>query len=325
MRIFLHSGVFHADDVFATVTLQTAYPEADQILRTRDPAQLAAATQTDFVVDVGSVYDAAQNRFDHHQVRATELTRPTTGQTTWPYAAFGLVWRHHGLKALQQLFPHAQRATLVKTWHNLDDNLVRWLDASDVGQRPANPNPTQLSRLIHNFNGHENDSDANFQRVLPIAREILHSTALTAYKTAIDEIQMQHLIECRDTSRAYLELPEFKNWLESVIAYNNNQENATIKYVLFPRPDGSWLAQSAPHPEDTFKPLFPFPDKWAAQKSQSLANLSGIPDAEFCHAGRHLFIGKSRASVIAATECAQLHDAKQQTEQQTEAPHVKGR
>jgi uncharacterized UPF0160 family protein len=63
-----HGGKFHWDEVFAYVVLKLALglkaPGEDHaLLRTRKPELIEAA---DFVWDVGGVFDAAGQRFDHH-------------------------------------------------------------------------------------------------------------------------------------------------------------------------------------------------------------------------------------------------------------------
>jgi len=62
--ICTHSDAFHCDEVLASVMLlyTNAYRHS-MIVRTRDQAVIDTL---DIVCDVGSVYDPANNRFDHH-------------------------------------------------------------------------------------------------------------------------------------------------------------------------------------------------------------------------------------------------------------------
>src|SRR3989344_4441212 len=95
VTIITHNGSFHTDDVFAVATILLVLKEKQvvtQIVRTRDAVLIASG---DFVVDVGSVYDAAHERFDHHQVGGAGA-RPNGV----PYAAFGLVWKKHGTELI---------------------------------------------------------------------------------------------------------------------------------------------------------------------------------------------------------------------------------
>ena len=64
-KIITHSGSFHSDDIFAVATLQLHFGvENVEVIRTRDEEIIASG---DIVVDVGGVYDAEKQRFDHHQ------------------------------------------------------------------------------------------------------------------------------------------------------------------------------------------------------------------------------------------------------------------
>ena len=96
-RLATHSGSFHLDDAFAYAVLRLALglraAGVDHDLRrTRDQAAIAAA---DIVWDVGAVFDAATNRFDHHQRGAPEREDGT------PFSSAGLIWRHYGEAAVR--------------------------------------------------------------------------------------------------------------------------------------------------------------------------------------------------------------------------------
>lgn len=76
-----HSGTFHCDEILA-VFLLSQHPEFrnHKVLRTRDQQLL---DQCDIVVDVGSVFDPAKKRFDHHQSTFQETftsLRPELGK-----------------------------------------------------------------------------------------------------------------------------------------------------------------------------------------------------------------------------------------------------
>lgn len=85
-----HSGHFHADEALAVHMLRMlpAYRGAG-LVRTRDQARLDACHT---VVDVGSRYDAAARRFDHHQ-RGFDAVFP--GRAT-KLSSAGLVYLHFG-------------------------------------------------------------------------------------------------------------------------------------------------------------------------------------------------------------------------------------
>ena len=90
--IYTHSGQFHADEACACALLRIAARKKLPIVRTRDEDVLAAALPTDYLVDVGGVYDPKTQRFDHHQDTFEEHY---PGSKT-KMSSFGLVWLRYG-------------------------------------------------------------------------------------------------------------------------------------------------------------------------------------------------------------------------------------
>ena len=94
-----HSGKFHCDEVFAYAVLRLALglsePGQDHtLMRTREARLIEAG---DIVWDVGTVFDAAANRFDHHQRGA-----PVRPDET-PFSSAGLIWQVYGVRAVAAL------------------------------------------------------------------------------------------------------------------------------------------------------------------------------------------------------------------------------
>ena len=120
-----HSGTFHLDDAFAYAVLRLALGLGaaggdHALVRTRDEAVVAAA---DVAWDVGAVYDAAANRFDHHQRGAP------VREDGLPYSAAGLVWRHHGEAAARALLA-AFSAPTTSPRRSRPRSTGRWCAAS---------------------------------------------------------------------------------------------------------------------------------------------------------------------------------------------------
>ena len=143
-----HSGTFHLDDAFAYAVLRLALgldePGHDHALvRTRDGAAIAEA---DVVWDVGAVYDAAANRFDHHQRGAP------VREDGLPYSAAGLVWRHHGEAAARALLaPSCADHLAAAVAAEMDRKVVRRIDAIDNGVGPPG-DALGLASLVEDLN-----------------------------------------------------------------------------------------------------------------------------------------------------------------------------
>ncbi len=299
MKIFTHSGRFHADDVFATAVIQLAFDAPCHYVRTRDPQIIQQATEMDLVIDVGNSYDPVHNRFDHHQYTAAELNRASGTEQLWPYAAFGLIWKHFGETAIQKVIPHLPKETAAALHAEVDNNFVRWLDADDVGIKAAAGNPTQIATVVAAFNNPNGNTDEDFCTVVAFAKQVLTVIIRTAAESVSNNRKLAHTIHNHPSTNPVLELSEGMDWVR-LVRQENQQRSTKIQYIISPRRDGSWAAQSVPDKKDSYRPLYPFPHEWATLHGEALQQKSGIPDAEFCHGGRHLFIAKTRAGVFAA-------------------------
>ena len=60
INITTHNGQFHADEVIAYTILNHLYPN-NKLVRTRDNKVIK---ESDYVIDVGMIYDPDNNRFD---------------------------------------------------------------------------------------------------------------------------------------------------------------------------------------------------------------------------------------------------------------------
>ena len=69
LKILTHSGLFHADEVFACAILKTFVSNGLKIVRTRDKNVIEEGINNKFtyVLDVGGIYCENDLNFDHHQ------------------------------------------------------------------------------------------------------------------------------------------------------------------------------------------------------------------------------------------------------------------
>ena len=97
-KLVTHDGSFHTDDIFAAATFSLLLEkkgENFEIIRTRNPEIIKSA---DYVFDVGGVYDAKSNRFDHHQIGGAGHRQGGASklENGIEYSSFGLVWKKFG-------------------------------------------------------------------------------------------------------------------------------------------------------------------------------------------------------------------------------------
>ena len=184
-KLITHNGSFHADDLFAAATL-TLIMEIEnmdyEIVRTRDMESIKNA---DYVFDVGGIYDADTNRYDHHQ-------RGGAGARLngIPYSSFGLIWKHFGLKLC---------GGNMDAWQIIDEGIASPIDAGDngidIGELKFNDvKPYSGTRVFSIFEPtwkeDENDTDKIFQEQVKHIVKLLKREI----KVALDNVEGKKLI-----------------------------------------------------------------------------------------------------------------------------------
>jgi uncharacterized UPF0160 family protein len=289
MKVATHPGNFHADDVFAVAALGLAAGPLE-VVRTRDPEQLAAA---DARVDVGGRSDPAAGDFDHHQ-KGGAGERPNGIR----YASFGLVWRHHG----------AQLAGGEDAAHAIDERLVQGIDANDVGQTIIEPlvadiRPMSVSGVIAALNPAWDEDltpaeeDARFADAVALAARIIEGelAGAAAFRRAL---QLVADAIARAADPRVIELDRNMPWREAVVS-----TAPEALFVMYPKSDG-WGVQAVPRALGTFGNRLDLPADWAGHSGDDLAAVTGVPDAIFCHPARFYASARSREGITAMIERA---------------------
>jgi uncharacterized UPF0160 family protein len=289
MKVATHPGNFHADDVFAVAALGLAAGPLE-VVRTRDPEQLAAA---DARVDVGGRSDPAAGDFDHHQ-KGGAGERPNGIR----YASFGLVWRHHG----------AQLAGGEDAAQAIDERLVQGIDANDVGQTIIEPlvadiRPMSVSGVIAALNPAWDEDltpaeeDARFADAVALAARIIEGelTGAAAFRRA-------HQLVADAIARAadprVIELDRNMPWREAVVT-----GAPEALFVMYPKSDG-WGAQAVPRELGGFGNRLDFPAEWTGHSGAELAAITGVEDALFCHTAGFYASAASREGITALIDRA---------------------
>lgn len=283
--IVTHSGVFHADDAFAVAVLEILHGEL-LVERTRDEARIQAA---DYVVDVGGIYDSTRKRFDHHQVGGAGK-RPNG----IPYAAFGLVWKEYG----EVITGSKEVAEAV------DRIIVQPTDAEDNGVElltPVFPDvyPFGLGSVISSFLPTWQEKDAHldsvFREVVGIAKTILlrvivkeraRKEAELFVREAYTMAKNKHIVVLEDR------LP----WREVI------KEYPEPLFVIFPQ-DAQWHVSAVRDNPRSFENRLNLPSSWAG-KREELREITGVPDALFCHNNLFMAVAGSKEGAIRLAERA---------------------
>ncbi|KYK58369.1 MYG1 protein [Drechmeria coniospora] len=313
-----HNGHFHADEALAVHMLRMLPTYRDSpLVRTRDPKVLETCHT---VVDVGGEYDAARNRFDHHQ-RGFATTFP--GHAT-KLSSAGLVFLHFGRAIVAQRVGGgvAEDAAEVELLHGkLYESFVEALDAHDNGVSLYDPAAVAaaglekrfsqagftLGAVVGRLNANWNDAapadaaeaqrveDERFERAsLRIGEEFerdldYFAAAWLPARAIVREAFAKRRDHDADGRLLVLE-GQSVPWKDHL--YTLEDGHAGVLYVLYPestKADAKWRIQCVPESKDSFVSRKPLPEAWRGFRDGELDAIAGLSGCVFVHAAG--FIG----------------------------------
>ena len=295
-----HSGKFHCDEVFAYAVLRLALGlskpgEDHRLLRTRKPELIARG---DIVFDVGSVFDAAANRFDHHQ-RGAPLRPDET-----PFSSAGLIWQAYGERAVAALLaPKGAENFAAAIAAELDQKLVRRIDEIDTGVSASGPvsrDALNLAALLGDFNPAWDSpesigptaGDAAFLQAAAMARDVLVNRVEAARAKRQAEDSVLAAFGAAEDQRV-LVLDTGMPWKNAVFSHD-----LPVIFCISPASNGNWMVDTMPPEPGSFAQRLPLPEGWAGLENAALAEASGVADAVFVHLRRFVGAAKSREGAI---------------------------
>jgi uncharacterized UPF0160 family protein len=300
-----HSGKFHCDEVFAYAVLRLALgvqePGVDHtLLRTRKPELIAAA---EIVFDVGSVFDAAANRFDHHQ-RGAPLRPDST-----PFSSAGLIWQAYGARAVAALLPPGAESFAAAITADLDERLVKRIDEIDNGVSATGPvvhDSLNLAALIGEFNPTWDDPAGSGPTAGDAAFRAASAFAETILRHRVDGLRARHAAEAivldahrRAADPRILVLDRGMPWKNAVFAHE-----LPVIFTVSPASNGNWMVDTMPPEPGSFAQILPLPEAWAGLQGADLAAQTGVPDAVFVHLRRFVGAAGSQEGAIAMARLA---------------------
>lgn len=296
IKVCTHNGTFHADDVFAVAVLdiffQKKHNQKIEIIRTRDESVM---NNSDIVLDVGGIYDAEKNRFDHHQTGGAGFR-----ESKIPYAAFGLIWKHYGNQLCAQ-----------DVWQKIDEKFVSQVDACDTGYEDFFIESLQGPSIVPNYlvslfrpSLSESNSDQDylnqFKKCVTAAKEILNRLILQTHDTLESRKKVLDIYENTDDKRIII-LDEFLSW-KTILT-----DKPEPLFVLYPDVDGiKYRIQSVPIEKGKYEVRKSLPKSWWGLRDADLEKETGIKGVIFCHNVGFTGAGETLESVQQMAEKALL-------------------
>ncbi len=291
LKVATHNGTFHADDVFAFAILRAAADGRIELARSRDQQDWDAAA---VVFDVGGVYDREARRYDHH-MRDKPL-RPN-GE---PYSSAGLVWRDFGEAAIGRMLAEVPAEAIVRVLERVDAGLVRDVDLMDNGA--MTPTPGHFSTVIEAFNAtfveDGRDEAAAFLQAADIAALVLERACARAWASVQAEATVAQAAQGAGDPRIIV--------LDSRVPWEDAVHDLGLDKAFYVvRPAGAaWTCSAVPPERGSFAQRHPLPEAWGGLRDEALAELTGIPDATFCHPALFVCGARSREGAVALARIA---------------------
>ncbi len=284
LKIAVHDGGFHSDDVFAVAILTLIYSKYE-IFRTRNEGVLRVM---DLRVDVGGRYNPATGFFDHHQKEFTK-----TRNNEIPYASAGLIWKSFGGKLVNS----------KEAFDYIDRKIMQPIDADDNGISLCTGDivPYSIQNIVSTFSPIWNLKNPNyddaFNDAVSFVKELLKKEIEGANSLKNEEEFVKKLVN--ETAKEYLIFESLPPSYQSIL-----RGYPKIKYVISKSVSGNWNSEACRIKENSFEVIKYFPNEWAGLTNEKLAKVTEVSDAVFCHRGLFIVVAKSKEGIIKLTELA---------------------
>jgi uncharacterized UPF0160 family protein len=324
VAIGTHNGHFHADEALAVYMLRTHIPTyaGARLVRTRDPKLL---DECHTVVDVGGEYDAARNRYDHHQ-RTFSTFFP--GRQATKLSSAGLVYMHFGREIIARRLAQPEDSEQVgMVWNKIYESFIEALDAHDNGvsaydsaalaaaglQKKFSDGGFTLGAMVGRLNPNWNDpipedpvaaQEAENKRFELASQRIgeefdrdldYFTTAWLPAREVVAEA-FNGRQEYDSQGRIVVLKRQSAPWKDHLYNLEGEQpEGGKVLYVLYPEkpvPDAKWRIQCVPVAKDSFQSRKPLPEAWRGFRDEELDGVCGVSGSVFVHAAG--FIGGNK-------------------------------
>lgn len=277
-KFITHSGVFHADDVFATAFLDLYFTNISVIRLDSVPLNVG----NDVII-----YDIGKGKFDHHQKEARIRDNGIK------YSSFGLLFEEYGLSFLERL----KIENKEEVYDYLVKDFILSIDAIDNGEFPsvtANYKVKTVSDIIKLYNpsyGSNDTSNENFVKAVNVAESIFSFELKNVCGKVKASKKVKELL--KNNNSDILLLDEYLPYEEVILTGNYN-----TKLVIYPSNRGGYCVKTVPISLEDKNSRVYFPLKWAGLVNEDLEKTSGIKDITFCHVNRFLVATKSLEAAL---------------------------
>lgn len=286
-KIATHNAKFHTDDVFAVATLFLALGKENcEVIRTRDEGVISSS---DYVVDVGSVYDEEKNCFDHHQIEGAGVR-----ENGIPYASFGLVWKKFGGRV-------AGSEVVAK---EVDRVLAAPIDAIDNGVDISKPLISDLfqydiNSLVNLYRPTWKEEplwDKNFLECVDWAMSVLRRV-IKMVRDSSEAVETIKKAYADAEDKQVVLLGEEYDFGREVVTSVLSKFDEPLYAILFRSDANNWQVVCM-RMSDSFESKRPLPESWRGKRDADFATASGVSDAIFCHRSGFMCVVGSKVGAL---------------------------
>ncbi len=296
INVLTHSGIFHADDIFATATINLYFKNKDKKIKVihKRSFKTEDIEKADIVYDVGMIYNPKKLRFDHHQNDA-KLIR----QNGIPYAAFGLVFKHFGPELISLISGSKNKNFIKDCYDNVEKRLIQHVDAMDNGTLTYRQvfEGVDIATIDNYFqmckvnikSENPKDIDKKFFELVKFAETFLENVIMYSINAGIEkDLALKAYKKSKD--KRVIICDKFYN-------YNFNKFPEPL-LVVYPDLRGNWSAKVIEKGDELYDARFYFPESWRGLVDIDLENVTGIKGSKFCHKTGFLAVNKTREGAL---------------------------
>jgi len=284
IKVAVHDGTFHTDDVLSVAILQTYLKKSVKVFRTRDPKVFK---KMDYLLDVGREYNPKENKFDHHEEGWNE--KRANGMI---YATSGLLWKEFG----EKITGSKESADIV------DKKVIQGIDSDDNGivlfkNTFEDVSLYGFSDFIYSLNNtykeKNKDNNKNFDVAVVYAQKMLEREIKRAQDFVSGIEKMKKIYDDTEDKRIIV-LDDDYSWRKFFANYPEPL------FVIKPSLDEAktWRIYAVGMKGEKFKNKMDLPESWAGKTDEQLQKITGVPDAIFCHNKRFMASAGSKNGAI---------------------------
>ncbi|WP_305768122.1 MYG1 family protein [Candidatus Epulonipiscium viviparus] len=290
-KMAVHSGTFHADDVFAVALMYGIYDDLE-VVRTRDEAELSTC---DIIADVGG------GQYDHHYVnkklRADGI----------PYCAFGLLWQDFGIDYIKNNFEPLPQEQYEEIKDRIAIDFITVIDANDNGLDIVRSDykimtVSGIIDVFMPFDATQAAATKGFFEAVELAKKILYHVVAKEVRYFGDFNYVKEQLAIQNPKESHILVLEKRvSFKKPLIKLDIDMD---VLFVVYKDLSDKWMVQNIQLTEDSFDARKNLPDSWAGLNEEALDKVTGIDGCVFCHPAKFLCGNKTKEGALAMARLA---------------------